>query len=136
MLFILIGLLGACNDESKNNSLIVGFSFGFSLMIFLASLGQIRYSIFFYVMIFLLKLIDSGGHFNPAVTLGIFLAGSIQLKKALLYILMQLIGGAMAAGIFRVSNDVSENSPSVVFFNSFYRIQLHIIIVVVERRFW
>ncbi len=83
-----------------------------------------------------MKLIDSGGHFNPAVTLGIFLAGSIQLKKALLYVLMQLIGGAMAAGIFRVSNDVSENSPSVVFFNSFYRIQLHIIIVVVERRFW
>jgi glycerol uptake facilitator-like aquaporin len=32
------------------------------------------------------------------------IVGAIQLKKALLYILMQLIGGAMAAGIFRVNN--------------------------------
>jgi len=51
-----------------------------------------------------LNLISSGGHFNPAVTLGVFIAGTIQLKKALLYILMQLIGGIMAAGIFRVRN--------------------------------
>jgi len=49
-------------------------------------------------------LIFSGGHFNPAVTLGVFIAGAIELKKGLLYMLMQLIGGAMAAGIFRVSN--------------------------------
>jgi hypothetical protein len=84
--------------------LTAAFSFGFSLMIFIASLGQIRYYLFFlFHLFFLLKLIDSGGHFNPAVTLGIFIAGAIQLKKALLYILMQLIGGAMAAGIFRVS---------------------------------
>jgi len=58
--------------------------------------------------IFLWNFISSGGHFNPAVTLGVFITGAIQLKKALLYILMQLIGGVMAAGIFRVSNYVFQ----------------------------
>lgn len=52
---------------------------------------------------FFIKVKSSGGHFNPAVTIGIFIAGCIQIKKALLYILMQLIGGIMAAGIFRVN---------------------------------
>ncbi|CAF4103391.1 unnamed protein product [Rotaria magnacalcarata] len=88
--FILIGLLGACSDDSKNNSLIAGLSFGFSLIIFVASLGHI-----------------SGGHFNPAVTLGVCIAGDIKLKKALLYMPMQLIGGAMAAGIFRLISRTS-----------------------------
>ncbi|CAF0949311.1 unnamed protein product [Adineta ricciae] len=83
--FILIGLLGACNDDNKYHSLTTAFSFGFSLIIFIASLGHI-----------------SGGHFNPAVTFGMFIAGAVDLKKGSLYILMQLIGGAMAAGIFRL----------------------------------
>ncbi|CAF4952793.1 unnamed protein product [Rotaria sp. Silwood1] len=88
--FILIGLLGSCSDENKNNSLITGLSFGLSLIIFVASLGHI-----------------SGGHFNPAVTLGVLITGNIQLKKALLYMLMQLIGGVMAAGIFRLLSHTS-----------------------------
>ncbi|CAF2540014.1 unnamed protein product [Rotaria sp. Silwood2] len=89
--FILIGLLGSCSNENNNNSsLIAGLSFGFSLIIFVASLGHI-----------------SGGHFNPAVTLGVLITGDIQLKKALLYMLMQLIGGAMAAGIFRLLSHTS-----------------------------
>jgi glycerol uptake facilitator-like aquaporin len=62
-----------------------------------------------------LNLIDSGGHFNPAVTLSVFIAGGIQLKKALLYVLMQLIGGAMAAGIFRVNNYFQHDCLSLVF---------------------
>ncbi len=53
---------------------------------------------------FLVNFIYSGGHFNPAVTVGIFIAKGIEFKKALLYILMQLVGGIMAAGIFRVNN--------------------------------
>ncbi len=61
--------------------------------------------------------IDSGGHFNPAVTLGIFIAKGIELKKALLYILMQLIGGIMAAGILRVNNSIFiENKFSFRFY--------------------
>ncbi len=51
-----------------------------------------------------MNFIYSGGHFNPAVTVGIFIAKGIEFKKALLYILMQLVGGIMAAGIFRVNN--------------------------------
>jgi glycerol uptake facilitator-like aquaporin len=76
----------------------------------------------------------SGGHFNPAVTLGVFIAGAIQLKKALLYMLMQLIGGIMAAGIFRVSDEVFIYSR-YSFSYSFSHILLHIIVVVVEQHF-
>ncbi|CAF3521840.1 unnamed protein product [Adineta steineri] len=83
--FILIGLFGACNGDNKNSSLTAGFSFGFSLIILIASFGHM-----------------SGGHFNPAVTVGVLISGAIDLKKGLLYILMQLIGGSMAAGLFRL----------------------------------
>lgn len=44
----------------------------------------------------------SGGHFNPAVTLGLVAAGRFDLNKAPGYIIAQLLGGAAAAVIFWV----------------------------------
>lgn len=41
----------------------------------------------------------SGGHFNPAVTLGAFLAGRIDAKNVLPYWLTQLVAGAAAGGV-------------------------------------
>jgi MIP family channel proteins len=38
----------------------------------------------------------SGGHFNPAVTLGLWVAGKIDAVKGLLYMVVQLFGGAAA----------------------------------------
>jgi glycerol uptake facilitator-like aquaporin len=35
----------------------------------------------------------SGGHFNPSVTIGILMAGDMQPIIAILYVLMQLLGG-------------------------------------------
>jgi MIP family channel proteins len=39
----------------------------------------------------------SGAHFNPAVTVGVWIAGHIPGQRALAYILAQLIGGLLAA---------------------------------------
>lgn len=41
----------------------------------------------------------SGAHFNPAVTIGMLLTGRIRLPMAVLYILCQLGGAMLAAGI-------------------------------------
>ncbi len=40
----------------------------------------------------------SGGHFNPAVTFGAWIAGKIEPLRALLYVAAQLVGG-LAAGL-------------------------------------
>jgi len=39
----------------------------------------------------------SGGHFNPAVTFGVFLRGRCSLTDAPIYVAAQLFGGALAA---------------------------------------
>lgn len=41
----------------------------------------------------------SGGHFNPAVTLGLFVAKRVEAKAVLPYIITQVIGGIVGAGI-------------------------------------
>ncbi|PHM30140.1 aquaporin Z [Xenorhabdus innexi] len=41
----------------------------------------------------------SGGHFNPAVTLGLFVGGRISFKDVIPYILVQVIGGIAAAAV-------------------------------------
>ena len=42
----------------------------------------------------------SGGHFNPAVTLGLVAAGKFSADKALPYVIVQVVGGAAAALVF------------------------------------
>jgi aquaporin Z len=42
----------------------------------------------------------SGGHFNPAVTLGLVAAGRFSSDKAVLYIVVQVVGGIAAALVF------------------------------------
>lgn len=44
-----------------------------------------------------LALPYSGGHVNPAVTLGFLAVGRIGLKKAIWYVAAQLVGGVLAA---------------------------------------
>lgn len=42
----------------------------------------------------------SGGHFNPAVTAGLWAAGKVEKNKVVPYIVAQVVGGALAAGVF------------------------------------
>ena len=39
----------------------------------------------------------SGGHYNPAVTLGVWIRGKLETKEVLPYMLMQIFGGLIAA---------------------------------------
>eukprot|EP00252_Welwitschia_mirabilis_P027735 TRINITY_DN95_c0_g4_i1.p1 TRINITY_DN95_c0_g4~~TRINITY_DN95_c0_g4_i1.p1 ORF type:complete len:289 (+),score=-38.04 TRINITY_DN95_c0_g4_i1:318-1184(+) len=43
----------------------------------------------------------SGGHINPAVTLGLFLARKLSLPRALYYMLMQCLGAICGAGVVK-----------------------------------
>ncbi len=44
----------------------------------------------------------SGAHVNPAVTLGLLIGGKIELNKALIYMVAQIIGGILAALVLRI----------------------------------
>ena len=59
----------------------------------------------------------SGGHFNPAVTLGYAVAGRMPWKDVLPYIVAQVIGGVLAMGLLWVvlsgSSPVAEQSRAL-----------------------
>lgn len=44
----------------------------------------------------------SGGHFNPAVTLGLWAGGRFPAKDIIGYIIAQLVGGIIAAGVLYI----------------------------------
>ena len=49
-----------------------------------------------------LLCIHSGGHLNPAVTLGVFCTGTLSPVVALGYVAAQLLGGVTASGLAKV----------------------------------
>lgn len=53
----------------------------------------------------------SGGHLNPAVTLGILAARRIDLRSALAYIVVQLLGGVLAALLIKVVYPIGVVRP-------------------------
>ncbi|CAF2462426.1 unnamed protein product [Rotaria sp. Silwood2] len=81
-LFVLIGIWGAC---SNGGMIANALSFGLALMVLTASFGHI-----------------SGVHFNPSVTIGVLIAGEMQPIMAILYFVVQLLGGIAAGGLLRL----------------------------------
>jgi aquaporin Z len=63
----------------------VAFAIGFVVMAMAFAVGHI-----------------SGGHFNPAVTCGLVAAGRFPAGKAIPYIIVQVVAGVVAAGVFYV----------------------------------
>jgi MIP family channel proteins len=63
----------------------------------------------------------SGGHYNPAVTIGMFVGGRIGALKAIGYIVAQLIGAVIAAAVLRyifpegVRNATELGVPAIIF---------------------
>jgi aquaporin Z len=49
----------------------------------------------------------SGGHFNPAVTLAVYIRGSLKQYDALRYVLAQVVGGFLAALVYLIVQDVA-----------------------------
>lgn len=68
-----IGLLG------------VALTFGLTLMVIIYAFGK-----------------KSGGHFNPAVSFGMLLAGRLSFNDFLLYIIIQILGAIVASGLLYV----------------------------------
>ena len=54
----------------------------------------------------------SGGHFNPAVTLGLVLAGRADIRELVPYWIAQLLGGVVGAGIlYVIASGVAGYTP-------------------------
>src|SRR5437868_14833681 len=70
----------------------VAFAFGLTVLTMAYAVGQI-----------------SGGHFNPAVTLGLWSAGRCANKHVLPYIVAQLIGAIIAVAVLWL---VASGSPA------------------------
>ena len=63
----------------------VAFAHGLTLMVFICAYGRV-----------------SGGHMNPAVTVGVLAVGAITAAEAVGYILSQIVGGVAAALLLRI----------------------------------
>lgn len=65
--------------------IVVALAHGIALAVLVSALGVV-----------------SGGHFNPAVTLGVWLTGRIDWHRAAAYVIAQLIGALLAAWSLRL----------------------------------
>ncbi|KAL7668245.1 hypothetical protein ACOME3_008955 [Neoechinorhynchus agilis] len=80
--YLLIGMLVWC---STSDYIATAIAFGIGLAAYLACFGHI-----------------SGGHFNPATTLAVFVAGEVHFVLAAIYVVTQLIGGIVAAALVKL----------------------------------
>jgi len=79
-ILVLMGVGAALFSGTGNNgTLTIGLSFGVAVIIGAFAFGGI-----------------SGAHFNPAVTVGVWLSGRLPGRDVVPYILAQVIGGAIA----------------------------------------
>ena len=75
----------------------IAFAFGLAVFVMAYAVGHI-----------------SGGHFNPAVTVGLATAGRFEWRGVVPYILAQLIGATAAAGvIYMIATGVSSGTVDV-----------------------
>lgn len=51
----------------------------------------------------------SGGYFNPAITLMMFLKGAVSGKDGVIYAVAQFLGGVVALGIYRMFLSAGSN---------------------------
>ena len=67
---------------ASGSAIIVALAHGLALLVMVSAFGAI-----------------SGGHFNPAVTFGLWISGKIESVKAGGYVVAQLVGGFLAAAL-------------------------------------
>ncbi|XP_074545445.1 LOW QUALITY PROTEIN: aquaporin-1-like [Halichoeres trimaculatus] len=95
-LFIFLSLataIGNTNNTNPDQEVKVALGFGLSIATLAQSLGHI-----------------SGAHLNPAVTLGLLASCQISLLKAVMYIIAQMLGSALASGIMFGARPSTINS--------------------------
>ena len=85
--FVVVGLgLALYSGLSQAGSLAVALGFGLALLAAIIAVGHV-----------------SGGHFNPAVTLGAAIGGRTPWKDVVPYWLAQLVGGILAAAVLFIT---------------------------------
>jgi glycerol uptake facilitator-like aquaporin len=85
--FVFIGAGAAAvigTGAGLNGIAAIAFAHGLTIMVFAFAYGNL-----------------SGGHFNPAVTVGVLAARAMSLGEAIAYIVSQLVAGACAAFLLR-----------------------------------
>lgn len=86
-ILVLLGVGAALfSGTGSNGTLTVGLSFGVAVIIAAFAFGSV-----------------SGAHLNPAVTVGVWLAGRLPGRDVVPYILAQVVGGAFAGGALFLS---------------------------------
>ena len=58
----------------------------------------------------------SGGHYNPAVTLAVFLRGKISISDAIPYMIVQILGAGVASYVvmYLLNDKIPNNAPVMV----------------------
>jgi aquaporin TIP len=85
--FTLIFLAAGAVIHTQNSNLVaIAFASGLAIAVMVSAVGHV-----------------SGGHFNPAVTIAVWVTQKIDSKNAISYIVTQLAGAAAAAGFLRLS---------------------------------
>lgn len=79
------GVYGGATIDPAAALVVIALAHGVVLAVLVSSLGAV-----------------SGGHFNPAVTFGVWVAGQIPWRRGLAYVLAQLIGAILAALAIRL----------------------------------
>jgi MIP family channel proteins len=98
-LFVFIGagsvVLGSHLQGGDAGGLVgVALAHGLALAVLISALGPI-----------------SGGHFNPAVTFGVWITGRIEPVRAGLYVVVQLVGGLLAGLALQAVFNVASWQP-------------------------
>jgi MIP family channel proteins len=95
--FIAAGAAVVVTGDPAATLLVVALAHGVVLAVLVSALGAV-----------------SGGHFNPAVTLGLWVAGKIDAAKGAAYVVAQLLGAAAAGfGLAWIFTDVGPAVPAL-----------------------
>ena len=102
LLFVFIGagsvVLGSHINGGDAGGLVgVALAHGLALAVLISALGPI-----------------SGGHFNPAVTFGVWITGHIDAARAGMYVLAQLLGAAAGALALRIVFNEASWGPVAI----------------------
>ncbi|XP_076856425.1 aquaporin-8a.1 [Brachyhypopomus gauderio] len=90
-LFIFVGCVSVVTSAGIPGTIQPALAHGLSLAVVIAVFGEI-----------------SGGHFNPAVSVCVYLMGGMELILLGPYVLAQMFGGMIAAGLVKVISPSSQ----------------------------
>ncbi|XP_016139670.1 aquaporin-8-like [Sinocyclocheilus grahami] len=100
ILFMFVGCVSVMGNVGISGSIQPALAHGLALAIAIAIFGEI-----------------SGGHFNPAVSVCVYLIGGMELMLLVPYVLSQMLGGVIAASLAKAvtTNEAFGNATGAAF---------------------